>query len=122
MAGYSIGFTRLVDRLFVFFARFSLSEAAIGDGREILAFMIAAALAAAIAVAVDLWLKSTRDRRHHSHRRPAGDAVKDTKTPGWSYRGRDWVIVASTVVYAFTLFAMAAYAIMAMVDERIALG
>ena len=120
MVGYSIGFTLLADRLFRFFARLSLGEAAVDDGRDILGFIIAAALAAAIAVAVDLWLKGRRGSREHARRRAA--AAKDMKASGWSYRRRDWVIVASTVVCAFTLFAMAAYAITAMVDERIALG
>ena len=122
MAVFSIGFTLLVDRLCRFFARLASGEAATDAGREILGFIIAAALAAAIAVAVDLWLKGAQGRGRHARQRPGVDAAKDAKAPGSSYRGRDWVIVASTVVCAFTLFAMAAYAITAMVDERIALG
>ena len=122
MAVFSIGFTLLVDRLCRFFARLASGEAVTDAGRAILGFIVAAALAAVIAVALDLWLKDARSRRRYARQRLGGDAAKDAKAPGSSYRGRDWVIVASTVVCAFTLFAMAAYAITAMVGERIALG
>jgi hypothetical protein len=119
MAGYSIGFTLPADQIFRLFALLSRGEAGSGGGRNIVGFIIAAALATAIAVAVDLWLKDARDSKRH---RDVGDDAKEIKASGWSYRGSDWIIVASTVVCAFTLFAMAAYAITAMVGERIALG
>jgi hypothetical protein len=122
MAVFSIGFTLLADRLCRFFTRLSSGEAATEAGKEILGFIVAAALAAAIAVVVDLWLNDARARRRYSRQRSGGDAAKGAKAPGWSHRGRDWVIIAGTVVCAFTLFAMAAYAITAMVGERIALG
>jgi cobalamin biosynthesis protein CobD/CbiB len=91
-------------------------------GWGILAFIVMAAMVAATAVALDIWLDVVGRRNRYRDRLADERAAHSKKAPTLRHRRHAWIVLACTVVGIATLFVIAENAVTAVREEHFRSG